>query len=466
MLTSKRLYLFLACLAAFVAPSLGQRPSTASLCDYYATALYGANNSNTQWNLIRHIVSLAFEGGSELTNKSSELTGILRPGKFGGVDIDLRQYFNGSRASTNVNNAPIGINWLDQGGTVPLSDFLTGRTDTVVMSNSSNQYHLFGNFFVSFSRAFACSIPYPSLPNSAGPVQLSYAHKFMNLEYNQLGHFINQLSQAAIYYGFSTQDAETFRTRLNSQYNVRCAPPVTFNPAMGPQLLSLCQNPTCPLAVPVSDCAAYNNLTANGIADSSPTTVTATATATATASSAPSSSATSASPATQDEDKLTKGAIAGIAIGGAAVLVLAIAAFFFVRRRRNKTPPPPPPSEPTAAWVGSQHFSSPTLDPTTPAGRDRHASSYFSTGPPPSEMASSRYQSPVELNAKTGDPYLQQWAATVSHPVEMDSSPAGEHQWSQDQGGEIQQAQNQSQSHTYHQTQDEATRQYHEGNYR
>lgn len=139
MLTPKRLYFFLACLAAFVAPSLGQRPSTASLCDYYATALYGTNNSNTQWNLIRHIVALAFEGGSELTNKSSELTGILRPGKFGGVDIDLRQYFNGSRASTNVNNAPIGINWLDQGGTVPLSDFLTGRTDTVVMSNSSNQ---------------------------------------------------------------------------------------------------------------------------------------------------------------------------------------------------------------------------------------------------------------------------------------------------------------------------------------
>ncbi len=128
------------------------------------------------------------------------------------------------------------------------------------MLNKNWLSHLFGNFFVAFSRAFACSNPFPPLPNTSGPVSLAYAHKFMNLEFNQLGYFIFQLTQAALYFGFSAQDAETFRTRLNSQYNVRCAPAVTFTPGGDPQLLSLCQNPTCPLAVPVCLSDSYCSL--------------------------------------------------------------------------------------------------------------------------------------------------------------------------------------------------------------
>ena len=119
--------------------TIAQRPSNASVCDYYAETRYGTNSSDSQHKLVQNIICLAFEGGTNLTNVSSELTGILRPGKFGGVDINLISWFNGSRATTNVNNAPIGINWLDQGGPGPLSDFLTGKTDTVVLSNSSNQ---------------------------------------------------------------------------------------------------------------------------------------------------------------------------------------------------------------------------------------------------------------------------------------------------------------------------------------
>lgn len=114
-----------------------QRPNSASLCDYYAQARYGANNSDTQLKFIQNVVCLAFEGGSRLNNVSSDQTGILRPGKFGGSNIDLMQYFNGSRASTNVNNAAIGINWLDQGGTTPLAAFLAG--EPLVLANTSNQ---------------------------------------------------------------------------------------------------------------------------------------------------------------------------------------------------------------------------------------------------------------------------------------------------------------------------------------
>lgn len=116
-----------------------QRPTNASVCDYYATARYGANSSDTQLKFIQNVVCLAFEGGTKLNNVSSDITGILRKGKFNSMDIDLLQYFNGSRASTNVNNAPIGINWLDQGGTTPLAAFLAGESQTLNLADTSNQ---------------------------------------------------------------------------------------------------------------------------------------------------------------------------------------------------------------------------------------------------------------------------------------------------------------------------------------
>jgi hypothetical protein len=116
-----------------------QRPTNASVCDFYAQERFGANNSETQLKFIQNVVSLAFEGGSRLTNVSTEITGILRPGKFNGMNIELLQYFNGSRASTNVNNAPIGINWLDQGGTTPLAAFLAGESQTLILADTSNQ---------------------------------------------------------------------------------------------------------------------------------------------------------------------------------------------------------------------------------------------------------------------------------------------------------------------------------------
>ncbi len=129
----------LACLLLLTRLSSAQRPSNASVCDYYAQVKYGANTSDTQQNLIRHIVSLAFEGGSQLKNLPSGLTGILRPGVQNGVDIDLFGWFNGSKQTTNVNNAPIGIDWMDQGGPAPLAAFLAGDANTLVLANTSNQ---------------------------------------------------------------------------------------------------------------------------------------------------------------------------------------------------------------------------------------------------------------------------------------------------------------------------------------
>jgi hypothetical protein len=119
--------------------SLGQRPTNASTCDYYAETLYGANTSTTQFQLIQSIIALAFGGGFNLSNVSSDITGILNPGTFQNLTVDLRPWFDGSIDSTNLNDQAVGINWLDDGGTDPLYRFLSGQTANVVLTNGTNE---------------------------------------------------------------------------------------------------------------------------------------------------------------------------------------------------------------------------------------------------------------------------------------------------------------------------------------
>jgi len=297
--------------------------------------------------------------------------------------------------------------------------------------------HLFVNFFVAFGRSFGCTLPPKPLPNSSGPISLAYAHKFMNLEYHQLGYFINQLSLAAVHFGVSAQDADTFRTSLNSRFNVRCAPGVSSNPSSPPMLLSLCQNPTCPLAVPVSDCAAYVNLTAVGVTDSKPTTATVTTIqlATGTPSSTGASTSPAAAAAAAHAQGLSTGGIAGVAVAGAAILLAAIIALFYFRRKRRMSPPPAPEMAPATAW-DQQNYASPTLTSTSTYVPKNNHQSYLSTGPPASEMDTSRHNSPPgspQPVARQGyQPYSEQpnemWTAA---PVEMSSArtpgPAVEH---------------------------------------
>lgn len=118
---------------------LAQRPSTASTCDYYAMTLYGANTTDTQFHLIESILALAFAGGANLPNVSSDITGIFNPGSFQGTPVDLQPWFNGSKDSTNLNNQAVGINWLDGGAEQPLFSYLTGATQDIIIGNTTNE---------------------------------------------------------------------------------------------------------------------------------------------------------------------------------------------------------------------------------------------------------------------------------------------------------------------------------------
>lgn len=73
-----------------------QRPSSQSICDYYAAQRYGENNSTTQLLLVQSIVSLAYAGGNEISGAPAESDGIFNQGNFDGQDVYLRSWFDGS----------------------------------------------------------------------------------------------------------------------------------------------------------------------------------------------------------------------------------------------------------------------------------------------------------------------------------------------------------------------------------
>lgn len=122
---------------------VAQRPSSSSICDYYTQVKYGSASAANQLKMIQEIVSLAFGGPAASLVKSGSvseaLTGILNPGIHDGVRVNLMPFFNGSLSSTNLNNQAVGINWLDGGGTAPLVDFMSGKTTTVVLKNTTNE---------------------------------------------------------------------------------------------------------------------------------------------------------------------------------------------------------------------------------------------------------------------------------------------------------------------------------------
>lgn len=380
-----------------------QRPSNASLCDYYATSLYGANTTDNQFRLIQSILALAFAGGSGLANVSTELTGIFNPGTVVNpngttIPVDLQPWFNGSIDSTNLNNLPVGVNWLDAGGKAPLQAFLNGQTSSIVMSNTTNEYRLFNHWLGAFSHIFACSLP-PTLPaTTGGQLNLAYVHKFMDLNQTDIGHFIDQLALSSSHWGFSASDSSQLSIQLNAKYNVRCSP------AVGTQLYSLCQDDTCPLAE-TPDCAAYANLGPSGVTASGSSAVATSSgvftpspvssslgsiTAPASTSSAPTVSPSSTHAPSQPA--LTSGAIAGVAIGGAALVFIFVVVLVWLLRKKRVTiesfqPSPLNPSYATPAYS----------DPhTSYAGRSNQAVESWSP-PPIHEMESPRFGSSPEM---------------------------------------------------------------------
>jgi len=192
---------------------------------------------------------------------------------------------------------------------------------------------IFYAFLAGFNTMFNCSGPLAFPINDT--VNLAYVHKFMDLDQVHVGYFLNQVVLSAEYFGFSQKDSVYMSTVFNGQFNVRCAAPV------GTQLYSVCQNPTCPLAI-LQDCDAYSNLGPYGaISAITGSTTWSQSDPTAAASSASTSISSQATTSSLSGNSPSKprntGVITGIAVGSVALGSLLVLAILFILKRKKKS---------------------------------------------------------------------------------------------------------------------------------
>jgi hypothetical protein len=105
--TGKRLILLAALLRK------GLQPDSAS-------ALLGSATGANEYAVLTILVNTAVIGNYSACAAGLGLPGILAPGEYGGESVNLLPYFNGCLKSTNVNDVPSVVNFLDGGGAAPL----------------------------------------------------------------------------------------------------------------------------------------------------------------------------------------------------------------------------------------------------------------------------------------------------------------------------------------------------------
>lgn len=100
---------------------LAQRPNGTSICDYYTKELLDENDSTNQYTLLTLLVNTAVIGNYTKPNVGIMVPGILAPGKYNDTEVNLLPYFNGGLYSSNRGgDSGVAINFLDDGGAVPL----------------------------------------------------------------------------------------------------------------------------------------------------------------------------------------------------------------------------------------------------------------------------------------------------------------------------------------------------------
>lgn len=231
---------------------LAQRPDSTSICDYYTKALLNENNSTNQYTLLTLVVNTAVIGNYTKPNIGIVVPGILAPGKYNDTAVNLLPYFNGALKSSNRGgDAGVAINFLDDGGAVPLT------MNKPANGTESHQYKLLTHLYEYFGVLLGCSlVGTPGYPAYSGQSSQSNSHKFMNLNEHELGYFITQVSLSAASFGVSTEDVTTVGQALTKLFAYRCAPETVVVPSQGAHLQSICLADTCPLS-PNDTCSAY-----------------------------------------------------------------------------------------------------------------------------------------------------------------------------------------------------------------
>ncbi|TDZ14117.1 hypothetical protein Cob_v012993 [Colletotrichum orbiculare MAFF 240422] len=269
---------------AMASLAAAQRPMNTSICDYYTTALLKDNSAQNQYTLLTLLVNTVVIGNYTTPNVGVKVPGILASGTFNGTQVNLLPYFNGELASTNRGgSAGVSVNFLDGGGAAPLMKNMPADNET------SRQYFLLTHLYEFFGALLGCSeYGMTGFPRYSGQASMYQAHKFMDLDNNELGYFIEQVALAGASFGVAQDDLKGVGMALSQLFGLRCSPPATAIPEQGPQLQAICIAESCPIS-PDSVCSSYEpvvapkNATGSGMGGSNATgTVPTTGTSTAT----------------------------------------------------------------------------------------------------------------------------------------------------------------------------------------
>jgi len=195
-----------------------------TLCSKYTSLLFQNDTAENQLLLISSVVNLAVLG-----NETQGVPGILA------ADGGLTSYFTGENATTNRNNEPTKVNFLDGADELP-----NPPTD-------SNTYILLSHLYQFFGALLGCNAE--GFPAYEGVADMYELHKFMFLDEEENGYFIGQVGASASAFGVTEEDVTTIGTVLDEMFNRRCTPPlesdIEFLNGTNP---SICQAPSCQLA--------------------------------------------------------------------------------------------------------------------------------------------------------------------------------------------------------------------------
>jgi hypothetical protein len=213
------------------------------LCDKYTTALFKENTEANQLALLTALVNTVVIGNYSATVTGTAVPGILAPADYMGQKINFLGNFDGSLATSNVNNVPSKVNFLDGGGAAPL---LKSKSSN---DPASKQDFLLNHLYQVFGALLGCSKQGGStFPAYSGDKSLYETHKFMGLGEKQIDYFIAQVGAAALGFGVSVEDATAVGGVLKKTFNVQCSAPIKLGGLDGSQ--GMCVAKDCPSAEP------------------------------------------------------------------------------------------------------------------------------------------------------------------------------------------------------------------------
>lgn len=148
------------------------------------------------------------------------------------------------------------VNFLDDGGAAPLME------NKPANGTDSAQYMLLTHLYSYFGGLLGCTmVGNEGFPAYSGEASQYNVHKFMALDANEVGYFIQQVGLSAASFGVTEEDVAAVGKSLNDTFGYRCAPAAAVIPADQVELQSICIDESCPIS-PNATCDAYDSVMA------------------------------------------------------------------------------------------------------------------------------------------------------------------------------------------------------------